>query len=134
MDPRVRELVQAFMGQNIPFNRLLGIEVAELGDGFARLEIPFKPELVGDPFRPALHGGVLSTLIGACGGAAAFTQVSLPVDTLSTIDLRVDYLRPGRLARLAAEATVTRMGNRIASVYIKCFHPEAPDKLIATGK
>jgi len=132
-DPKVVDLVREFMAAQVPFNRLLGIEVAELGEGFARMEIPFRRELIGDPFRPALHGGVLSSVIDACGGAAVFTLV-VPPDKVSTIDLRVDYLRPGELSRLACEAHVTRMGNRVASVDMKVFHTGAPGRLIATGK
>lgn len=133
-DASLLALVRGLMEQDIPFNRVLGIEVAALRSGFARLEIPFRPELIGDSHRPAIHGGVLSALIDTAGGAAAFTQVNLPDDRVSTIDLRVDYLRPGEARRLVAEATVTRMGNRVASVDIVCFHPDQPDRLIATGK
>lgn len=121
------------MAKNIPFNRYLGVEVTGLSDGFARMEIPFRDELIGDPIRPALHGGVLSSLIDACGGAAVFTLVD-PPERVSTIDLRVDYLRPGELQRIACEATVARMGHRVASVDMRVFHVHAPDRLIATGK
>jgi uncharacterized protein (TIGR00369 family) len=127
-------LLREFMEQRVPFNRSLGITVTELRPGFATLAVPFRPDLVGDPDRPALHGGVLSALIDAAGGAAAFSLVALPDDRVSTIDLRVDYLRPAELLDLRAEATVTRMGNRVASVDVRCFHPGASDRLIATGK
>lgn len=132
-DPRVVDEIRKFMNEQIPFNRLLGVQATELSEGFARLEIPFRKELIGDPFRPAIHGGVLSTLLDACGGAAAFTLIT-PPDTLSTIDLRVDYLRPGELKTLICESRVTRMGNRVASVDGKIFHPDSPEKLVATGK
>lgn len=129
-----KELLITFFRRQIPFNAVLGLEVDELGEGFARIRVPFRPELVGDPVRPALHGGVLSATIDATGGAAAFTLVDLPGDRLSTIDLRVDYLRPGELKDVVCEGTVTRMGNRVASVDVVCFHPEASERLIATGK
>jgi uncharacterized protein (TIGR00369 family) len=77
---------------------------------------------------------VLSALIDAAGGAAAFSRVSMPHDRLSTIDLRIDYLRPADLKDLVAEANVSRMGNRVASVDINLFHEDDPDRLIATGK
>lgn len=129
-----RELVIAFFRHQIPFNALLGLDVDELGEGFARIRVPFRDELIGDPIRPALHGGVLSATIDATGGAAAFTLVDLPGDRLSTIDLRVDYLRPGELEDIVCEGRVTRMGNRVASVDVVCFHPGKRDRVIATGK
>ena len=51
-----------FLEEQVAFNRYLGVQVAALTEGFARLELPFRDELVGDPFRPALHGGALSAL------------------------------------------------------------------------
>ena len=132
-DPAVLPQVMAFFNQHIPFNRHIGLELQEVREGFARVHIPFREELIGDPFRPALHGGVISTLIDTAGGAAAFTQVP-PGGKVSTIDLRVDYLRPGEKKLLVAEASVTRMGNRVASVDVRVFHEGEEDRLIATGK
>jgi uncharacterized protein (TIGR00369 family) len=128
----VKERVIGMMREGVPFNRFLGIEVAELRSGFARLEIPFRPELIGNPLLSALHGGVISALIDVAGGAAAMTQIALG-DMLSTIDLRIDYLRPGQPHRLAAEAHVLRMGGRVASVDMKAFHPEG-GTVVATGR
>lgn len=132
-DAKVYDLIRLLMSERIPFNRLLGIHATELREGFARLELPFRPELVGDAVRPALHGGVISSLIDTAGGAAAITLIA-PRGSVSTIDLRVDYLRPGEMKTLVCESTVTRMGNRVASVDARVFHPDAPDRLIATGK
>lgn len=132
MDHNARHLILQFFNEEIPFNRLLGMQLVELDEGFARIELPFKDELIGDRSRPALHGGVLSTIIDVAGGAAAFSRVTVPGDTLSTLDMRVDYLRPAELRTLVAEARVSRMGNRVASVDISAFHDR--DHLIATGK
>lgn len=125
--------LQQFMEQKIPFNRHLGLQVTALREGFCRMEIPYRAELVGDPFRQAIHGGVISTLVDTCGGAAVFTLVSVE-DRVSTIDLRVDYLRPGQLQRIACEGTALRVGSRVASVDMRVFHPESPGEPIATGK
>ena len=37
-DPFLYTQVRQFVNDQIPFNKLLGIQVAELRDGFARLE------------------------------------------------------------------------------------------------
>jgi uncharacterized protein (TIGR00369 family) len=122
-----------FFAQQIPFNKFLGMTLAEMRDGYARLELPFRPEFIGDARRPALHGGVISTLIDTAGGAATFTKIGFE-DTCSTIDLRVDYLLPGSPEMLCAEATVLRIGNRVSAVDIRAFHPSAPERTVATGK
>jgi uncharacterized protein (TIGR00369 family) len=127
------EQIMQFMQQRIPFNRFLGIQVKVLQDGFARMELPFRQEFIGDPVRPALHGGVVSTLVDTCGGCAVWTRVDTQ-DRVATVDLRVDYLRPGPLADLACEATVVRAGNRVGVADMKLFAIEDPDRIIATGK
>ncbi len=127
------ELVRV-MEEFIPFNRFLGMRVEVAGDGFVRITIPFRAELVGDPLRPALHGGVLSALADTAGGMAVWTGVTDDRGRVSTIDLRVDYLRPARLTALTCEATVVRQGNRVGVVDMRLFHPDQPGETVATGK
>jgi uncharacterized protein (TIGR00369 family) len=128
------EILKQVMEEMIPFNRFLGIAVAELRSGFARLEVAFRPELVGDPLRPALHGGVLSALADTAGGAAVWTGLEDDRARVSTIDLRVDYLRPAKLELVVAEANVVRLGNRVGVADVRLFHPTAEGDTIATGK
>jgi uncharacterized protein (TIGR00369 family) len=118
----------------IPFNKFLGIRVAQMERGNVTLEIPYRAELVGDQLRPALHGGVLSALADTAGGFAVWSAVEDPMARVSTIDLRVDYLRPARLELLAATATVARVGGRVGVVDIVLFHPADPGHTVATGK
>lgn len=130
---KLSELIREVIGERIPFNRFLGIRATDLRAGFARLELPFRPEWIGNWLRPALHGGVISTLVDTSGGAAVMTLIA-PRGSVATIDLRVDYLLPGEPRILVCESTVVRMGNRVASVDSRAFHPDAPDRPIATGK
>jgi uncharacterized protein (TIGR00369 family) len=116
----------------IPFNRFLGIKVVKLERGKAVLWLPFKPEFIGDPSRPAMHGGVISSLMDAAGGAAAFTELNHE-DRLSTVDLLVDYLLPGGSKPLEAEASVIRIGNRVAVVQIH-VRQEGHNEVIAQGR
>lgn len=118
----------------VPFNRFLGVRVVAIERGRVRLEIPFRDELVGDPMRPALHGGVLSALADAAGGFAVWSAVESEAARVSTIDLRIDYLRPGKLEALVAAATVVRVGGRVGVADVRLFHPSAEDVTIATGK
>lgn len=122
-DPAIAAMV-AFFEQQIPFNRFLGMSVVALGRGFAELVIPRADHLVGDPFRPALHGGVISTLADTCGGLAVFALVGIE-KRVSTVDMRVDYLRPGRVdADVRARARVLRLGNRIGATDTIVFHDD----------
>lgn len=128
------EVLRQVMEELIPFNRYLGVKVAIVRKGFVRLEVPFREELVGDPMRPALHGGVLSALGDAAGGAAVWAGIDDDKARISTIDLRIDYLRPARLVAVAAEATVVRLGNRVGVADVRMFNVDAADDTIATVK
>lgn len=122
-DPRYAALIP-FFEEQIPFNRLLGMRVADLAAGAATLRVPHHPTLVGDPFRPAIHGGVLSALADAAGGLAVFTAVGAD-DKVSTLDMRVDYLRPARTDQdLRAVASLLRMGNRVAVVEVRILQDD----------
>ncbi len=122
------------MEEHIPFNKFLGVRAARLAHGGVRLELPFREELIGDPLRPALHGGVISMLADTAGGMAVWSALPDPAARVSTIDLRVDYLRPGRADLLAAEATVVRVGGRVGVADIRLFHPGSEAETVATGK
>ena len=78
--------------------------------------------------RPALHGGVLSMIADTVGGAAVFT-VTRPGDRVATIDLRIDYLRPGRLEDIIGEAKVVRVGTRVGVASITLTQPGDPEPI-----
>jgi len=118
----------------IPFNKMLGVEATRIEKGKVRLEIPFRSELVGDPMKPALHGGVISALADTAGGMAVWSAIENEVARVSTIDLRVDYLRPARLEQLAAEGVVLRLGGRVGVADVRLFHPSREEETVATAK
>ncbi len=126
----LRQVVEEF----IPFNKHIGVKLIAVSRGNVRLEVPFREHLIGDPMRRAIHGGVMATLADASCGAALWSHYEDPRTRISTIDLRIDYLRPGRQETLAAEATVVRGGRRVGVVDVRLFHPSAPLETIATGK
>ena len=140
IEPKYRAVAE-FIGQAIPFNRHIGLGVYHISRGHCVLRIGPAPFLTGDPGRPALHGGVLSTLIDTAGGAACFSMFDTEQDRASTLDLRVDYLRPGPTeTTLFCEARVVRMGNRVCVTRMEVFAGRCPRpseverKPIATGQ
>jgi uncharacterized protein (TIGR00369 family) len=126
-------LVPQFFDTAVPFNVFLGLKILEIKRGIVTAKLPYRPELVGDSTRGALHGGVISMMADTVGGAAVFTLTD-PGDRVATIDLRVDYLRPGRQEDLHAHGRVVRVGNRVGVSSIEVFHPSAPETPIAVSK
>ena len=118
----------------IPFNKLVGIRALRVERGDILFEVAFREELIGDPIKRALHGGVLSMLADTAGGFAVWSALEDTRARVSTIDLRVDYLRPGRQEDVHAHATLVRAGKTVGVADVRLFHPRDPDSTIATGK
>ena len=137
-DSRRRLLVEWFE-RGIPYNRMLGLVVERIERGHAVLRMPWRDELVGDVARKAVHGGVTSMIVDTAGGAACFAMLDSEDDRVSTVDLRVDYLRPGAAGDLWCRAEIVRMGNRVGVARMEVFSgglpaPGEPAKPIATGQ
>jgi uncharacterized protein (TIGR00369 family) len=128
------ELLAKIIEEHIPFNKFLGVLATRVEQGFVRLELPFREELLGDPHRPSLHGGVISMLADTAGGLAIFSSLDNMASRVSTIDIRIDYLRPARPEQLAAEATVVRVGGKVGVADIRLFHPPEEGVVVATAK
>jgi len=127
------EVLADLIENGVPFNRMMGIKVSEIAEGRLKLFIPFREELIGDVRRPALHGGVISTLADVCGGFAVWTLCKLE-DRLATIDMRVDYLRPATAHDLYAEATVRLLGNRMGNAQVVLWSEGTPHLHVAEGR
>jgi uncharacterized protein (TIGR00369 family) len=130
VNPTARQIMYA-MEHVVPFTRLLGIRGESVEAGRAVLVLPVNETMIGDMRRPALHGGVLSSLIDTAGGLAAWSALG-EHESVSTIDLRVDYLEPARVqGTLRAEAELVRKGNRVCHVRVALTQE---GKLVAEGR
>ena len=127
-----KDVFKTIIEEFIPMHQLLNIQLVEIRSGFAKLMVPFRPELVGDPRTNALHGGVISLALDSVGGAAAMTTLVSHEDKLSTIDIRVDYLRPGKPEDLFVEGELARSGNRIIVTRMRAYHADLQP--VAEGK
>jgi uncharacterized protein (TIGR00369 family) len=102
-----------------PYMRFLGMRLELAGDEMTAI-LPFAPHLVGNVMLPALHGGV----IGAFLEMAALAQLAVrePLRRLPrTIDVTIEYLRPGRALTTYARAEVVKLGRRIANVHVEAW-------------
>jgi uncharacterized protein (TIGR00369 family) len=125
------EQLLKLMEDDVPFNRLLGIRGESASRGACVLTLAARPEFVGDYRRPALHGGVVSALIDTAGGVAAWSALG-PDESVSTVDLTVDYLEPaGVEGTLRARAELVRKGNRVCHVRIAVTQD---GRLVAEGR
>jgi uncharacterized protein (TIGR00369 family) len=134
----VQALIRKVMEEHVAFNKHLGIKVDSFELEAPRLRFDMRPELIGNPARQILHGGVISATLDVAGGFAiilslAHEMTGIPTSfpKIGTIDLRVDYLRPGRGKHFVATARIVRKGSRIAVTHME-LHSDTGE-LIATG-
>ena len=134
----LQALMRKVMEEYIAFNKHLGLKVESFDPAAPKLGFDMRPELVGNPTRQILHGGVISATLDVAGGfvimlslAQGLTEVPTTFPNMGTIDLRVDYLRPGRGKHFVATARIVRKGSRIAVTHME-LHNDAGE-LIASG-
>ncbi len=118
------EIMQQVIDEMIPVHKFLGVTLVEVKLGYALLKLPFRPELVGDPRVSRWHGGIIAALLDSAGGAAAITTLTGEEDQCSSIDIRLDYLRPGKPLDLLAEGKVVRDGSSVLFTTMRAWHPE----------
>ena len=127
----------------IVFNKVLGLKITSVTPMLVTARIDMKPELVGHFSFNRIHGGVISAGLDAMGGLAVMAAIGArhmdetPVQRLhrfgklGTIDLRIDYLRPGIGTHFELRAEVMRLGSRVASTRMEFLG--ADGKLLSTG-
>lgn len=113
----------------IPYCRHLGID-AEVDSEQVLLRMPFEPHLVGNPVLPALHGGVIGSLLET----AAIVQVLW--ETRATrlprpVDITIDYLRSGRPVESFARARIAKQGRRVVNVHAEMWQDDESKPIAA---
>ncbi|MBE0414238.1 PaaI family thioesterase [Yoonia sp.] len=116
----------------IPYARVLGMDVVDIGDGRAVIGMNYDTRLVGDPETGVIHGGAVSALMDTCGGAAVMSHPAAPGGT-ATLDLRIDYMRPAKPGdRITATAECYHMTRSVAFVRATAVDGD-PSRPVATA-
>ena len=142
-DKELFEAISTIFNEKVPFNNVLGIKVESLHYDRVAIRFEMREELVGNFLRGNLHGGVISTVIDVTGSLSAFMRLQKKltgktldqkmahIEKLGTIDLRVDYLRPGVGQWFVCTAHILRTGNKVAVTRSELRNDS--DDLIAVG-
>ena len=112
------ERLETFLGR-VPYVRFLGMRAELAGDEMTAI-LPFAPHLIGNVVLPALHGGI----IGAFMEMTALAQLSVTQPSAKvhkTIDITIEYLRPGKAMTTYARADVRKIGRQIANVHVEAW-------------
>lgn len=136
-------LLKNIFEERMPFDRLLGVKIENLGFDDVCVRIEMKSEFVGNFVKGILHGGVISSVLDLTGGLIAYVgliqrmqgqsldDITNRFTRMGTIDLRVDYLRSGKGKYFLTRGSILRIGNKVAVVRTEFKNDES--LLIAAG-
>lgn len=123
----LRASVISFFNTKMPFNQLLGFKVEHVEGDKVEIILQWDDKLMGNPVHKILHGGVTAAVLDTVGSLAVLifgvehlqteadiTQYYQQLANGGTLDMRVDYLRPGKGDKFIASAEVIRKGNKVA--------------------
>ena len=113
---------------DVPFAKLLGIEVVSVEPGVATLSMKMRDDLKRN--GGIAHGGAVATLIDSAMAFAIMPMLGENEHSL-TVDLTIHYLRPVSEGSARATARVVRAGKRVITVSAELFDDN--EKLAATA-
>lgn len=121
---------------HVPFNNLLGFVVTKMEEEHSEVQFTWDSKLMGNPMQKILHGGVTAAVLDMAGGVVAaanmISRMHKPtreaviekISKLGTINLRTDYLRPGKGTTFIATARIIRHGSKIAVTQMELHNEE----------
>lgn len=122
----ILEQLSDYWNNNMPFNQLLGLKITHFNAQQSEVRFVWQDTLIGNPVQKILHGGVTASALDLAGGAVAAANIieqltdttpdtlQQSLSKLSTIDLRTDYLRPGKGEEFIVTAHIIRSGSKVA--------------------
>ena len=142
LDDRL-QMLRKLYEQKIPFNKVLGLKIESLKLEDVRVKFEMKDAFIGNYVQGILHGGVISAVLDTTGGLTASLGVlqkmagrtveefGKSLTKIGTIDLRIDYLRPGKGSYFVAAGSIMRAGRRVSVTRMELCNDQ--NVLIAVG-
>ena len=109
-----------------PVADLLGIELVGMEDGVCTMRLE-ADERHSNPMG-TIHGGVLCDLADAAMGMAYFSQLE-PGESFTTLELKINFLRPFWTGTLVARGRVVHRGRSVGLT--ECDVVDEQERLIA---
>jgi uncharacterized protein (TIGR00369 family) len=119
-------LLERLMLKRSPASELIGFEVPEAGEGRAVVTLQAGPQHANP--MGTMHGGILCDIADAAMGIA-FLSTLAAGESFTTVELKVNFLRPVRDGLLRAEGRVVQRGRTIG--YTECEVKDEQGRLIA---
>ena len=110
LPPEQEAAIRARLAAN-PFIKFVGIQVPQLGQGYARFVLPCKPELANS--IGLLQGGVIAALADETVAFALYSLVK-EGETINTVEMKINFLGAVQDGEVEAVARITKRGRTIS--------------------
>jgi uncharacterized protein (TIGR00369 family) len=142
---QIFQQIAEFWTNKMPFNQLLGLKITQFDCDKSEVRFVWQEQLIGNPVQNILHGGVTAAALDLAGGVVAAANIIDNLDDLSqqniqkslgklgTIDLRTDFLIPGRGEEFIATARIIRSGSKVAVARMEMHNEEGKHIAFGTG-
>lgn len=104
---------------NAPFSETLNITGTEAEPGQATLYMEIKRDKHMNT-NQTLHGGVTASLLDTASGMSVRTLLD-ETETIATVNLSINFLKPGFSGKLTAKGRVKSKGKKMATVEAEVF-------------
>ena len=111
--PQMSKLIEVMR-----FNQLVGIRLVRIHKDGVTIDCKLRPELLNA--SGVLHGGVTATLADAAVGIA-ITQRLGRTGGATTVEMKLNYLRPVAGRKITARARLLRMGSTLCIGRVDMF-------------
>ena len=129
----------------IPFNQLLGLRLDHLDAKQVIMSFHMRDELVGNFLYGILHGGVIASVLDMAGGMAVMSsvlhanldktqdEIAHLLGKVSTIDLQISFLRPGKGEWFKISADLVKRGSKISFARMLLLNDQEVEIAAAQG-
>jgi acyl-CoA thioesterase len=126
--PHFKAAILDRMKKRNPFWSLLGMELVGVKKGWAKIKLPFSDKLTNAV--GLMHGGAIFSPADSAVGMALIGLIDRD-QNISTLEMKINYLKPVRGSAIIAEAKIIHKGAQtaIGDVEIR----DENDTLIAKG-
>jgi len=143
--PALLQFLHKLYEEKIPFNKVFKLQITYLKEDDICIKIEMKDELIGNYEYRMLHGGVISSVLDITGGAIAsigvlkklegrpLEEITKRLYKIGTINLRVDFLRPGRGNYFLSTGSIMHMGNKVVVIRTSLHNDQKVLIAVGTG-
>ncbi len=126
LPPEVETELRERLARN-PFVNFLGVQVPELGEGYARFVLAIRQDFHNS--QGFLQGGVIAALADEAVAYALFSLVASG-EMISTVEMKINFLAPVQEGHIEARAHISKRGRTLSLGEVEV---RQGDRLVAKG-